>query len=118
MTANSDKPWFRKKACKNCPFKHKNRIFRYMERVEEMAELSENPYSFFHCHETGTTDDEGDFVPTEKSLECAGLLSMKVRSGIIDAPKGFAELPESFEDYHHMIGAYEDDDTPRLSDKE
>jgi hypothetical protein len=40
-----------------------------LRRLEEFASGE------FHCHRTGRQDDEdGDFVPTEDSLHCAGAL--------------------------------------------
>ncbi len=62
--------------CGACPFLKKFAHGFTLRRLEEHAEGS------FHCHQTGTTDEEtGDFVPTPKSKHCAGALIFLEKRG-------------------------------------
>ena len=98
-----------KKPCKHCPFRRDVQIFGSVARAEEFALMSINRYTWFHCHKTGDVDeDNGDFVPTAESLECAGLLSMKVHSGTIKCPDGFEASPNVFSDSYEMTEQYTD----------
>ena len=55
--------------CSQCPFLEKMAHGFTIERLEEFASGT------FHCHRTGTNDDEtGDFVSLPDSLHCAGAL--------------------------------------------
>lgn len=55
--------------CDQCPFLAKNRRAYSTERLEAFASGA------FHCHKTGTTDDDtGNFIATKNSLACAGAL--------------------------------------------
>jgi len=54
--------------CDACPFLAKNRGYT-------MKKLRGYASGEFHCHKTGTTDeDDRRFVPTKDSLHCAGAL--------------------------------------------
>lgn len=73
-----------KKCCGRCPYSKKNTLFLHPERAEEFAYQAENPYSDFICHKTGIVDDDnpdedkqGDIIPTDKSLTCAGFYAMQ-----------------------------------------
>lgn len=56
--------------CDECPFLTKMANAFTLRRLHSL--LGEGA---FHCHKTGTTDEEdGDFVPTDGSSHCAGAL--------------------------------------------
>jgi len=56
--------------CDQCPFLTKNKHAYSERRLFSLIGNGE-----FHCHKTGTEDEEsGDFVPTENSQHCAGAL--------------------------------------------
>jgi hypothetical protein len=97
------------KPCKHCPFKRGVQMFGSVRRAEEFAYMADNRYTWFHCHKTGTVDeDEGDYIATENSLECAGLVSMKVHSGTIRCPDGFTPSTDAYSDSQEMVDAYLD----------
>lgn len=88
-----------------------------MERVEDFAYMADNAHTWFHCHKTGDCDeDSGDLVPNGESLECAGLLSMKVNDEILQPIAGFTPSTKVFDGSYDMIECYENDDTPRLDE--
>lgn len=56
--------------CAECPFLEKNKSAYTIRRLYSLVGEGS-----FHCHKTGTTDEEsGDFVPTAESVHCAGAL--------------------------------------------
>lgn len=53
--------------CKQCPFTMKSFPLR---RLKEFASYGE-----FHCHKSGIQDEETqEFIPTNESVVCAGML--------------------------------------------
>jgi len=60
------------KPCDACPFLKKFKHAFTMKRLQEFAS------SAFHCHKTGTTQEDGEgsdeFVANENSSYCAGAL--------------------------------------------
>lgn len=79
-----------------------------MERAVELAYLPLNPYNSFYCHKTLDHDDEGEVVYGERTLECAGFLTLRAQDG--------EPVPDDFEpawdlcygDPSEMIQAYEE----------
>ena len=54
--------------CDQCPFLKSMKHGFPIERLNEFAAGS------FHCHQTGTQDDDGNYVVTKDSVHCAGAL--------------------------------------------
>lgn len=55
--------------CDQCPF------LRKMAHGFTLRRLTEFASGAFHCHQTGTQDEEtGNYVATKDSLHCAGAL--------------------------------------------
>jgi len=110
----SDKDYM-EKPCKHCPYRHDVKPFLTPERGEELAYITENPYSHFACHKTTEHDDEsdsGEMLVTENSKTCAGFLTLmanNVEDGYL--PDGFKPSWElCYSEAYEMADAY--DDTP------
>lgn len=105
--------YFMKRPCQHCPFRSDVKPFLTMERGEELAFATENPYNTFYCHKTTETveyeDGESDCVGVESSLICAGFLTMQVASEGEDfCPDGFEPAWDVvYADSYEMLGAYE-----------
>lgn len=57
--------------CDNCPFRRDTPL----GKSTTARRLAEFASAAFHCHKTGTKDEEGsNFIPTEDSQHCAGAL--------------------------------------------
>lgn len=56
--------------CDECPYLKKLKRGFTIARLRSLAGEGS-----FHCHKTGSQDEEsGDFIPTENSQHCAGML--------------------------------------------
>lgn len=87
--------------------------FLHPSRAQEIAYSAQNPYSEFHCHETtvNSEEDDGERVVTDRSLMCAGFLTLMANE------VGESRLPEGFEpsydliytDFWEMVDAYEEE---------
>lgn len=103
-----------KKPCEHCPFRHDIKPFLTPERGEELAYHASNPYNSFPCHKTTVSDEvcggEGSHnVTTEKSLECAGFITMQVNEGA-GCPEGFDPAYDIvYSEPSEMIYAYEEE---------
>ena len=71
--------------CDACPF------LKSMKRGFPIARLQEFAAGSFHCHKTGTQDDDGNYVATKDSLACAGALIFNEKRG---APKQMMRICE------------------------
>lgn len=89
--------------CKDCPYK-RGVFFLRTERAEELAYHAQNPYNTFTCHKTLDCDD--DYRVTNKSLECAGFLTLQINEGA-HCPKGFIPSEDVYGDIYEMIEIYE-----------
>ena len=99
--------------CKTCPFRRDVTPFLRPGRVEQIAELPYNPYNDFTCHNTldFEEDSEGwaESVVTEKSLTCAGFLTLLyIEQGedSVVIPEGFKPSDLTYESAEDMIDAY------------
>jgi hypothetical protein len=103
--------WFVKKPCQHCPFLRDVTPFLHPHRGEELAYLTENRYSEFHCHKTLGHDDEGDgdTMVVDGSLTCAGFLSMQVEWGGASCPEGFTPSADVYSEPYEMAQAYADE---------
>jgi hypothetical protein len=104
--------YFVKKPCTHCPFRNDVKPFLHPERAYEIALVSQNKYSEFHCHKTLERDDEeGGTYAGPKSLMCAGMLTMRANAmGEDDLPKGFKPSFEIvYEDAFDMYQAYQEE---------
>lgn len=102
--------WFTKKPCQHCPYLRSVRPFLTPARGEELAYITENQYSSFHCHKTlGHDEDEGDTMVVPESLICAGFLSMQVNWGGVDCPDGFTPSNEVYSEPYEMVAAYDEE---------
>lgn len=101
---------FVKKPCKHCPFRNDVKPYLHPSRAEEIAYVSQNPYSSFPCHKTTEyNEDSEDMECTETSKECAGMLTMRAQAGE-DIPEGFEPSWElCYIDPYEMIDAYEEE---------
>jgi hypothetical protein len=100
---------FVKKPCKHCPFRNDITPFLHPDRAAEIAYASENPYSDFPCHKTTEyNEDSEDMECTDRSLTCAGFLTLRAGSGE-DIPEGFEPSWEIiYTDPYEMVQAYEE----------
>lgn len=99
-----------KSPCKHCPYRSDVKPFLTMERGEELAYLPLNPYNDFSCHKTTEPDEEdtGEMLVTEKSLTCAGFLTVRAQVGK-SVPEGFEPAWEiCYIDEYDMIQAYDE----------
>lgn len=99
-----------KQPCKHCPYRKNVKPYLHPKRGEELAYLAQNPYTSFSCHKTTVNDEEfggeGDkMVVTEKSKECAGLITLKINEGM-NCPEGFTPSEYVYDDAYDMIDAY------------
>jgi hypothetical protein len=94
-----------KKPCQHCPFRRDVKPFLRPGRGKELAYHAQNPYNSFTCHKTLEHDEEGDVFVGEKSLECAGFLTLQINEGA-DCPKGFTPDENVYSDAYEMIDAY------------
>ena len=101
---------FVKKPCKNCPFRNDVTPYLHPERAEKLAYAAQNPYNDFSCHKTTEyAEDLEDMVVGERTLTCAGFLTLMAQIG------EYEYIPEGFEpsydicyiDEYDMIQAYE-----------
>lgn len=103
--------WFMKEPCQHCPFRRDVKPFLHPERGAQLAYLTENPYSEFTCHKTTVPDDDSEFGEmraTDKSLTCAGFLSMQIENGGRKCPDGFEPSELTYGEAYEMASAYED----------
>ncbi len=100
---------FVKKPCKHCPFRNDVTPFLHPDRAAEIAYAAENPYSDFPCHKTTEyNEDTEDLEYTDRSLTCAGFLTLRAQSGE-DIPEGFEPSWEIiYTDPYEMVQAYEE----------
>lgn len=106
--AQPEERWFVKEPCKHCPFRRDVKPFLHPSRAEEIAYLTENRYSEFHCHKTLDHDDEdGETFAGRDSLICAGFLSMQIEWGGVGCPDGFTPSGDVYSEPFEMIGEYE-----------
>lgn len=76
---------FVKKPCQHCPFRVDVKPYLHPARAEEIAYHTQNKYNSFPCHVTTESDensDSGERMITDKSLECAGFLTLRAQEGI------------------------------------
>jgi len=105
---------FMKTPCGKCPYRDDVKPFLRAERGEELAYLSQNPYSEFTCHKTlDHDDDNGETVIGARSKTCAGFLTlMHNENG--ETPydsEGFKPSPEIvYGGVYEMVDAYEEGD--------
>lgn len=79
--------------CDQCPF------LKSMSHAFSISRLEEFASGAFHCHKTGTTDDDtGNFIPTEKSVACAGALIYLERR---NRPNQMMRIAERLRLYDH-----------------
>lgn len=103
-----DKPTFVKTPCLHCPFRRDVQPFLTPQRGDELAYHTENHYNEFPCHKTTVPDENGiDNTYGEKTLECAGFLSM-VYYRSDRKPEGFEPSKLVYSDAMEMSWAYED----------
>ncbi len=103
----TEERWFVKKPCAHCPYRRDVKPFLHPERGEELAYLTSNPYSEFHCHKTlGEDEDEGDTIVIETSLICAGFLSMQIEASGMECPEGFEPSDLVYGEPYEMADAY------------
>ena len=99
--------WFVKKPCAHCPYWRSVEPFLHPERGEELAYITENPYTDFTCHKTLDHDDEdGDTIAGPNSLTCAGFLSMQIEWSGRDCPEGFTPSDAVYSEPIEMAEAY------------
>lgn len=102
---------FMKEPCQHCPFRRDVRPFLRVERAEDIAYAAQNPYSEFHCHKTIEHDDEtGEGISTNKSLTCAGFLTLQINEAGVDTPEGFEPSELAYDTCREMIDAYCDEE--------
>jgi len=103
--------WFVKKPCAHCPYRRDVTPFLHPERAEELACLTENPYSEFMCHKTLDYEDceDGEPAMSEESLTCAGFLSMQIEWSGRRCPDGFTPSENVYSEPYEMIQAYEEE---------
>lgn len=97
-----------KEPCAHCPFRHDVKPFLHPERGEELAYHAQNPYNSFPCHKTTVADeesDDGEMLCTEKTLECAGFITLQINEGM-ECPDGFTPSDKVYDDTWAMIEAY------------
>lgn len=103
---------FVKKPCKHCPFRNDVKPFLHPDRAAELAYAAQNPYSEFPCHKTTEYDEDSednDMLVTEKSLECAGFLTLRAQE-TNEIPEGFEPSWElCYTDTWDMISAYDEE---------
>lgn len=99
---------FVKKPCKHCPFRKDVKPYLHPSRAQEIAYVSENPYSDFPCHKTFENEEDEDgneIVDLEESKTCAGMLTMRSNLGE-RTPEGFEPSIElCYEDPQEMYNA-------------
>jgi hypothetical protein len=99
-----------KHACKHCPYKRDVKPFLHPERGEQLAYHTTNPYNEFPCHKTTEHDedsDDGERIITERSLECAGFVTMQLNNTNRKTPKGFEPIFELvYDEPSEMAEAY------------
>lgn len=103
---------FVKKPCKHCPFRNDVKPYLHPDRSWEIANIATNPYSSFPCHKTTEYDEDsedGYMIETEKSKQCAGMLTMRAQLGE-RIPSGFEPSWEMcYIDPYDMTSAYEEE---------
>lgn len=106
---------FMKQPCDMCPFTRKANFHFSVERAQDLAYLTQNPYNSFPCHKTAELreDEDGyysEYVHGNKSKECAGFLSMQINEcGDKYKPEGFEVSEIAYEDAEEMICRYEEE---------
>ncbi len=100
---------FVKTPCKHCPFRNDVTPFLHPDRAAELAYSAQNRYSSFPCHKTTEPDEESSrMLRTEKSMECAGFLTLRAQDGE-EVPKVFNPAWEIYyTDAYEMIDAYQE----------
>ena len=100
---------FVKVPCKHCPFRRDVTPFLHPDRAAEIASVALNPYSSVTCHKTLEFDEEtGEPCLTDKSLECAGMLSLRANEGY-GIPNGFEPSELVYNDWYEMVDAYQEE---------
>ena len=101
-----------KKPCKHCPFRNDVTPYLHPDKASEIAYAAQNPYSDFPCHKTTEYDEDsedGDMMITDRSLTCAGFLTLRAQAGE-SVPKGFEPSWEiCYIDEFEMSQAYEEE---------
>lgn len=98
--------YFMKSPCEHCPFRRDVKPFLHPKRGEALAVHATNKYNSFPCHKTTEHDEETDeCTETEKSLECAGFLTLQINEGA-SCPDGFTPSELVYTDYYEMIESY------------
>lgn len=104
-----------KKPCKHCPFRNDITPFLHPDKASELAYLATNPYSDFYCHKTleyvenEYSEDGEDLTYTNKSLICAGHLTLRAQEGL-KTPEGFEPSWEQcYTDTWDMIASHEEE---------
>ncbi|PDT15857.1 hypothetical protein CO670_15280 [Rhizobium sp. J15] len=101
---------FMKEPCAHCPYRRDVRPFLRIERGYELAFLAQNKYNEFFCHKTLDHDDEeGETCIGEKSLICAGFLTLQINESGARVPNGFEPSILAYDNTHEMQEAYEDE---------
>lgn len=101
--------WFMPAPCKHCPFRRDVKPFLRAERAADLAYATQNPYSSFDCHKTLDYDtEECEPEATERTLVCAGFLSMQLNETGEKAPEGFEPSDLAYADAWEMTAAYEE----------
>lgn len=101
--------YFMKEPCKHCPYRRDVKPFVTQERFEELAHHAQNPYNSFTCHKTLESDEDGEgLIVTEKSLECAGFMTLQLAESGRKPPAGFTPSDKAYNDTWEMIEAGEE----------
>lgn len=103
--------WFVKKPCKHCPYLRSVKPFLHPSRGEELAYLTENRYNEFPCHKTTVSSEDDDFGERdwgERTLTCAGFLSMQIEWGGRSCPDGFTPSEDVYSEPYEMAEAYDE----------
>jgi len=98
-----------KKPCQHCPFRKDVRPFLHPRRAEEIASVAESRYGSFPCHKTTSFDgDDGEAYYTNKTKECAGMLTLRsfLDCKESDLPDGFVPAKNCYESVDEMVDAY------------
>lgn len=103
--------WFMKEPCAHCPFRTDVKPFLHPRRAEDIAYSTSNPYNEFTCHQTLESIEDADgeeaLARGNRSLTCAGFLSMQIDYGGARCPKGFVPSGLVYSDPSEMAEAYE-----------
>jgi hypothetical protein len=102
-----------KEPCAHCPFRKDVIPFLHPDRAHGLAMMAVYTSQSFSCHKTTVADedsDEGEMLVTNKSRECAGMLTLRYGTSSVFIPKNRIQfLDLCYASIYDMHKAYKDE---------